>query len=108
MITRKSFDKKKEKVLPEGPPQRKFDSKKIDFSSLEDAIVEGKFVGVVGSEIVVERPHNGRKQKMICTVKEITGDKIETWDETLHRWFNFTTADLLKHDIVAKLHPNKS
>jgi hypothetical protein len=105
MVTRKTTDKKKEKILPEGPPQRKFDPKKQDFASMADAIVDGKFVGTVGGEIVVERLHNGRKQKMICTVKEINGDKVDTWDETLHRWFNFTPKDLLNHNIAAKLNP---
>ena len=58
-IERKQFTQKQEKKKSE-----KVDTKKIKRGfkpeSLPDAIVEGKFVGNVGSEIVVSRFRNGK------------------------------------------------
>jgi len=68
-------------------------SRSFKVNLLPDAIVEQKFVGQVGSELVVSRFRNGKETLSICVVKEI-GESgfINTWDETLQQWFAFTVS----------------
>jgi hypothetical protein len=107
MVTRKSSLKKKEKPEEElGPKPRKVDSK-LKLSLLEDAIKDGKLTAPVGSELIVERPHDGRKQKMVCTVREVDDKKVTTWDETLGRWFVFEPSSIEKHGILVKINPKE-
>ena len=70
--------------------------------SLADALVEGKFAGSVGSEIVVSRNRGGKKELHVCTVKQIDeSGLLHTWDETIHQWFVFP---LKEHPEVFKLY----
>lgn len=92
-IERKQFAQKVEKKKLD-----KVDSKKVKRGfkpeSLPDAIVDGKFLATVGSEIIVERFRNGKNAYHVCTVKEIAEDGlIRTWDETIHQFFDFTATD---------------
>lgn len=66
-------------------------SRSFKAHTLPDAIVEQKFIGQVGSEIVVSRFRNGKDTLSICLVKEVQESGfINTWDETLQQWFAFT------------------
>jgi hypothetical protein len=91
-----TIERKQLTSKPEKKKLEKIDTKKLKrgfkTNLLPDAIVEGKFKGQVGCEIVVNRYRNGKETLSICTVKEIeeTG-LIHTWDETLQQWFVFPT-----------------
>lgn len=100
-IERKQFAQKIEKKKVD-----KVDSKKVKRGfkpeSLPDAIVEGKFVGKVGSEIIVDRFRNGKTSFHVCTVKQLDENGlIHTWDETIHQWFVFS---LNEHPETLKLY----
>jgi len=95
-IERKQFVEKIQKKKVE-----KVDSKKVKRGfkpdSLQDAIVDGKFVGQVGNEIIVDRFRNGKQAFHVCTVKELEENGlIHTWDETIHQWFVFSTNEAPK------------
>jgi len=69
-------------------------SRSFKVNTLPDAIVDQKFLGKLGTELVVSRLRNGKQGYSICTVKEINESGfINTWDETLQQWFAFTIAD---------------
>jgi hypothetical protein len=69
--------------------------------TLQDAIVDDKFVATVGSEIIINRHRNGRESFHVCTVKQIDeSGLIHTWDETIHQWCVFSIKD---HPKVVKL-----
>lgn len=92
-IERKQFAEKIEKKKLD-----KVETKKVKRSfkpeALPDAIVDGKLIATVGSEIIVERFRNGKNAYHVCTVKEIADDGlIRTWDETIHQCFDFTVTD---------------
>jgi len=95
-IERKQFTEKVEKKKIE-----KIETKKVKRGfkpdSLPDAIVEGKFVGTIGSEIIVSRFRNGREALHVCTVKEVSADGLlHSWDETLQQWFVFPVKEAPK------------
>lgn len=95
-IERKQFIAKPEKKKSE-----KADTKKLKRGfkpdSLPDAVVDGKFVGKVGSEIVVNRFRNGKESFHICTIKQIEENGLlHTWDETVQQWFVFPVSDAPK------------
>lgn len=72
-------------------------SRSFKANQLPDAIVEQKFLGQVGTELVVNRFRNGKETLSICVVKEVQDSGfINTWDETLQQWFAFTIADAPK------------
>jgi hypothetical protein len=92
-IERKQFTEKVEKKKSD-----KVDVKKVkrgfNPDSLKDAIVEDKFLGAVGSEILINRFRNGKESYHICTVKQIDeSGLIHTWDETIHQWCVFSIKD---------------
>ncbi|MBM3194137.1 MAG: hypothetical protein FJZ60_00050 [Chlamydiae bacterium] len=92
-IERKQLAEKVEKKKVD-----KVDVKKVKRSfkpdNLSNAIVEGKFVALVGSEIIVNRFRNGKESFHVCTVKQIDENGlIHTWDETIHQWFVFSVKD---------------
>jgi len=65
-------------------------SRAFKTASLPDAIVDGKFIGKVGTEIVVNRFRNGKESFHICTIKQIEeSGLLHTWDETIQQWFVF-------------------
>lgn len=75
-------------------PKQKTQKVKIKPELLPDAIVEGAFVGQVGSQLVVERFRNGKKMLTVCTVKQLDeSGLIHTWDETLQQWFVFPVKE---------------
>jgi len=79
-------------------------SRSFKVNLLPDAIVEQKFVGQVGSELVVGRFRNGKETLSICVVKEIKEPGfINTWDETLQQWFAFTISE---RPALVKLYNN--
>lgn len=89
-----AIERKQIVAKPEKKSQEKIDTKKLKrgfkVDSLTDAIIEGKFIGKIGQEIVVERFRNGKKSFSICTVKQVDEKGlIHTWDETLQQWFVF-------------------
>ena len=89
-----TIERKQLTAKPEKKKAEKVDSKKLKrgfkTNNLPDAIVEGKFVGKVGSEIVVSRFRNGKETLSVCTVKEVDeSGLIHAWDETIHQWFVF-------------------
>lgn len=95
-IERKQFAQKVEKKKVD-----KVDSKKVKRGfkpeSLPDAIVEGKFVGQIGNEIIVDRFRNGKQAYHVCTVKQLDeSGLIHTWDETIHQWFVFSVTEAPK------------
>ena len=99
-IERKQFVEKAKKKSTE-----KIDNKKVGRNfkpdSLPDAIVEGKFTGQVGSEIVVSRFRNGKNTFSVCTVKQLDeSGLVHTFDETLQQWFVFSLTD---HPKIIKL-----
>jgi len=88
------IERKQMQVKQEKKPKEKSDSRKLKkgfkVDSLSDAIVEGKFIGNVGNEIVVSRFRNGKNTLSICTIKQIDEKGlIHVWDETLQQWFVF-------------------
>lgn len=69
-------------------------SRSFKVNTLPDAIVDQKFLGKLGSELIVSRFRNGKQGYSICTVKEVNESGfINTWDETLQQWFAFTISD---------------
>lgn len=99
-IERKQFVEKVKKKSAE-----KVDNKKVGRNfkpdSLPDAIVEGKFMGQVGSELIVSRFRNGKNTFSVCTVKQLDeSGLVHTFDETLQQWFTFSLTD---HPQVTKL-----
>lgn len=72
---------------------------KYDVSKLPEAIVDGKFLSKVNDRILVVKDIDGKKTQCTCLVKIVRDDRIETWDETLQRWFSFKLSD----NIVARL-----
>lgn len=69
-------------------------SRSFKTNQLPDAIVDQKFLGQIGTEIVVKRFRNGKEALSICVVKEIKESGfINTWDETLQQWFAFTVTE---------------
>lgn len=88
------------KTLQQKPERKKEDNvnvKKLKrgfkVNELPDAIVDQKFVGQVGDEIVVERFRNGKNTFSVCTVKQVDeAGLIHTWDETLQQWFVFPSS----------------
>lgn len=92
-IERKQFTEKVEKKKVDKIATKKV-KRSLKTESLPDAIVEGKFVGQIGSEIVVSRFRNGKNALHVCTVKEIGADGVlHTWDETLQQWFIFPVKE---------------
>jgi hypothetical protein len=88
-IERKQLQQKPEKKKVDKVDTRKL-KRSFKTDSLSDAIVEGKFVGEIGCEIVVSRFRNGKDTLSVCTVKQVDEkDLIHTWDETLQQWFVF-------------------
>lgn len=92
-IERKQFSEKSEKKKLE-----KIDHKKLKRGFkpdlLQDAIVDGKFIGQINSEIIVGRFRNGKNTFSICTVKQLDDSGlIHTFDETLQQWFSFSIID---------------
>jgi len=95
-IERKQFATKPEKKKTEKVDKKKL-KRGFKTDTLPDAIIEGKFVGQVGTEIVVNRFRNGKETLSICTVKQIDeAGLIHTFDETLQQWFVFPTKDAPK------------
>jgi len=69
-------------------------SRSFKVNTLPDAIVDQKFLGKLGTELVVVRFRNGKDALSICVVKEIQeSGLINTWDETLQQWFAFTVVE---------------
>lgn len=101
-IERKQFVEKVKKEKTE-----KVDVKKVKRSfkadSLPDAVVDGKFVGTVGTEIIVSRLRHGKEALHVCTVKQIEeSGLLHTWDETIHQWFVFPITEGPKVFKIAK------
>lgn len=102
MVTRKTgFSKAEEKKQVEVPKGRKPEPGKLD--DLEDAFRDGVWHAPVASEIIVERKMSGKRQRSLCIVKKVEENLVETWDETLDRWFLFNPIDLVKGGVIAKL-----
>jgi hypothetical protein len=88
-FTVKATRKKEDKDVNTKKLKRNF---KVD--TLADAIVDGKFVGEIGHEIVVSRFRNGKDTLSICTVKQVDEKGlVHTWDETLQQWFVFPVTE---------------
>ena len=68
---------------------------KID--NLPNAIIEGKFIGVIESKLIVSRLRDGKETLTICIVKQIDeAGLIHTWDETFEHWFAFPISEAPK------------
>lgn len=68
---------------------------KIKHENLPEAIVEGNFLGQVGTRLVVSRLRNGKETFSTCVVKqleEVTG-LVHSFDETLQQWFTFSIKE---------------
>lgn len=94
MIKRKLLvEEKKEKRDDGSLPTRKV-KKKTDVGNLPDAVVDGKLVCGVGSELIVEKYRNGKNVHVLCTVKKVDDDGlVHTWDETIHQWYMWSLKD---------------
>lgn len=90
------------KTKAPAPKERKV-NKETDIESLPPAIVEGKLAVPIDTEIVVVKPHNGRTQKSICTIKKIEDDMVSAWDETLSRWYLFNPAEVEGRGTVIRV-----
>jgi hypothetical protein len=93
-----TIERKQMQQKPEKKKVEKDDTKKLKrgfkTDSLPDAIVDGKFVGEIGHEIVVSRFRNGKDTLSICTVKQVDEKGlVHTWDETLQQWFVFPVTE---------------
>lgn len=78
--------------------------KSFKVAELPDAIVEQKFLGKVGTELIVNRFRSGKEVMSICVVREVQESGfINTWDETNQQWFGFTVTDSPK---CVKLYKN--
>jgi hypothetical protein len=93
-----TIERKQMQQKPEKKKVEKADTKKLKrgfkTDSLPDAIVDGKFVGEIGHEIVVSRFRNGKDTLSICTVKQVDEKGlVHTWDETLQQWFVFPVTE---------------
>lgn len=95
MIKRKLIvEEKPEKQLP------KVETRKVPrglkHAQLPDAVVDGKFMGNVGTELIATRRKDGKEKLVILTVKKINDDGlVESWDETIQQWFNFNLKETL-------------
>lgn len=76
-------------------------------NELPDAIVDQKFLGQIGAEIIVNRFRSGKEVFSICVVKEIKeSGLVNVWDDTNQQWFSFTATDspkivkLYKKDLI--------
>lgn len=99
-IERKKIVTKEKKKEDKVDTSRKL-KRGFNVSSLSDAIVEGKFLASVGSEVVVERLRNGRTILSICTVNEVTENGlVHTYDQTVEQFFTFSVE---KSPRVVKL-----
>lgn len=89
-----AIERKMMTVKPEKKKTEEVNTKKVKrgfkHDALADAIIDGKFAGAIGSEILVNRFRNGKESLHICTVKEIDNNGLlHAWDETLQQWFVF-------------------
>jgi len=93
MIKRKSLVQEKPiKSQPNILTKKVKKSLKID--ALPDAIVDGKFVGQIGTELITLRYRDGKEKSALVTVKQIDTDGlVHSWDETLHQWFLFSLKE---------------
>jgi hypothetical protein len=92
-VKRKLIQEKVEKPKQPELELRKV-KKGLDLSSLSDAIIEGKLIVPIGTELITERYRNGRNVAIICTVKQIDDDGlIHTWDETVQQWYIFNIKE---------------
>lgn len=106
-IRKPLIEKPKKKELPH-VDERKV-NKKLDVNSLPPAIVEGKLVVPLETEIIVVKPYNGKTQRSICTIKKIDDDTVSAWDETLNRWYLFNPAEVEGRGVTIRVSrtPNK-
>lgn len=104
MVSRKPVIKKdKEEKIVEDTSRKP--NKKISAGVLPDAIQEGKWIVPIGGEVLIQRPRAGKKMNQsICVVKNIEGDRIDTFDATLEQWYNFTVSDAIKHGLNIKVY----
>lgn len=95
MVKRKLIvEEKQEKQLPKVETRKV--SRGFKYAQLPDAVVEGKFMGAVGSELIASRRKDGKEKLVILTVKNLKQDGlVETWDETAQQWFNFSLNEEL-------------
>jgi hypothetical protein len=101
MVARKPIVKKDDKQPLENKPGRKA-PKGQKFDALPTAIVDGKIQAVVGDELVISRGTTSKTNNIVCVVKEIKEDFVDTWDETNERWYPFRPSEAEKHGIVVK------
>lgn len=101
MVARKSLIEKPKKKDSEFVDERKVSSK-LNVDSMDDAVVDGKFVGSVGDELIVVKPRDGKIQKSICTVKKIEGEEVYTWDETKNQWYIFACSGIASGNVIIK------
>lgn len=103
MVARKPIVKKKEDKPIEDTSRKP--NKKLSAGVLPDAIVEGKWTVPVEGEVLIQRPRAGKKViQSICVVKNIEGDRIDTYDATLEQWYNFTVSDAIKYGLTIKIY----
>lgn len=82
-------EEKPEKSKVEGPKPKKV-KKSLKVESLPDAVVEGKLVAEVGSELIASRYKDGKDRLVVLTLKKVDEDGlVHAWDETAQQWFNF-------------------
>jgi len=84
-------------------PKRKL-SKAVKIATLSDAVVEGKLIAKIDSELVIERIRSGKTVACICVVKKIedTG-LVHVWDDTLGQWYAFNVLEPPKVVKVLKI-----
>jgi hypothetical protein len=84
-------------------PKRKL-SKAVKIATLPDAVVDGKFIAKIDSELVIERTRSGKIVVCICVVKKIedTG-LVHVWDDSLGQWYAFSVLEPPKVVKVLKL-----
>lgn len=93
MVKRKIFQEKKQKPVSNAPAPKKA-RRGLDIDGLPDAIVEGRLVVPLGTEVYIPRLRSGRNTVSVCLIKSLAEDGLlQVWDETLAQWFSFKLDD---------------
>ena len=94
MVTRKLYTEKKKKDAGAYAPPPKKVKRNTDLSKLPDAIIDGKLVVPIGSEVIIPRMRSGREVLSAGYIKDVQEDgTVHVWDETNAQWFLFKLTD---------------
>ena len=94
MVSRKLYNEKKKKDTGAWAPPPKKVKRNLDLSKPPDAIVDGKLVVPLGSEVIIPRMRSAREVLSAGYIKDVQEDgTVHFWDETNMQWFLFKLTD---------------